>query len=281
MKRSFRIIIIGILMLALSPKVQGQSTALEPYEGSEHSYGWNGLHNGDSYAFYFTADTEGATLLNDNDVSEFNFITSTTGTVANNKASVSIAWDYGAAANIYYLWIEVSATSGCSNYRYVRVTPKVNSFDLLSENVPVENTVSCPAVSSADGFNPLVAEHDVGTTTLQFKIRREGGNRNWSFEPKLSINPDWNVDVAILSLASASAGNLTADASGLYTVPGIDNEVLVTVVVKNYAGTEQIVSLEVTRQIEDKTNLGDSNSENDKVTHRITVMPVIDGIEGV
>lgn len=271
---------LAFLLVVLSTAAKAQSTALFPFEGATHTYGWNGLTNGDLYAFYLTADAAGTVRLDDAIAGEFDFLDTTTGTVAANRAAVPLAWNLGASNNIYYLWIEVTNPGGCSNYRHVRVTPQVNQFDLLSENIPIDNTISCPAVNTADGFNPLAAGYDAGTTTLQFKVRRTGGNRNWKFEPVLTIDPTWNIDIAVLSIVGANSGTLVADASNVYTVNALDDEVLVTVSVKNQPGNTQVVSFEVKNQSEANTNLLDSNSSNDKVTHTIQIMPVINSMGG-
>jgi len=271
---------LAFLLVVLSTAAKAQSTALFPFEGATHTYGWNGLTNGDLYAFYLTADAAGDVRLDDAIAGEFDFLDTTTGTVAANRAAVPLAWNLGASNNIYYLWIEVRNSGGCINNTFVRITPQVNQFDLLSENIPVDNTISCPAVNTADGFNPLAAGYDAGTTTLQFKVRRTGGNRNWKFEPVLTIDPTWNIDIAVLSIVGANSGTLVADASNVYTVNALDDEVLVTVSVKNQPGNTQVVSFEVKNQSEADTNLLDSNSSNDKVTHTIQIMPVINSMGG-
>jgi hypothetical protein len=82
-------------------------------------------------------------------------------------------------------------------------------------------------------------------------------------------------------VTGANAGDLVANASNLYTVPSSDDEVIVTLLVKNYEGTEQIVSLEIRNQKEEQTLLKDSDNTNDRVQHRITVMPVISDLEEI
>ena len=62
---------------------------------------------------------------------------------------------------------------------------------------------------------------------------------------------------------------------------GTDKEVTVTVAVKNVPGAMQDVKLLIKNQIESNTNLPDSNSANDTVNHRIEVMPIIEGLNGV
>jgi len=64
-------------------------------------------------------------------------------------------------------------------------------------------------------------------------------------------------------------------------VNGTDNEVTVTVAVKNVPGTSQDVKLMIKNQGENRTNLPDSNSANDAVKHRIEVLPVINSLQGV
>jgi len=76
-------------------------------------------------------------------------------------------------------------------------------------------------------------------------------------------------------------GELEANASNIYTVPAIDDEVIVNVAVRNYEGTEQVVTLEVINQQEEQTNLNDSNPLNDKIEHRLLVMPVISDLEEI
>jgi hypothetical protein len=276
-------ILLVLILMLFSNIVKAQSSARFPYEGATHTYAWNGITEGADYEFFLTANSDGSGLMDDGSTFEFDFLDSPTGTVAPgiNQAAVPIAWRNGAAFKTYHVWLRVTIPGGCSNQRYVVVKPQPNTFDLLSENIPVDNTESCPAIAAADGFNPLAPGYNAGTTTLQFKVRREGGNRGWQFEPVVGIDPSWNLDVAIVSIVAANAGTLTADASNLYTVPASDNEVTVTVAVKNYAGTEQIVSLEVRNQKEEQTRLTDSNPANDKVQHRITVMPVILDLGGV
>jgi hypothetical protein len=152
--------------------------------------------------------------------------------------------------------------------------------------------MSCPAVASTDGFNPLAAAYDAGTTTLKFIVRRVNGTDNkltaqagdtydWSFQPVLSVDPVFSQGISIVSIVGVNSGKLVADVNNLYTVTGTDNEVTVTVAVKNVPGTSQDVKLTIQNQSESRTNLPDSNLVNDAVKHRIEVLPVIDSLQGV
>jgi hypothetical protein len=288
------IIILVLLAAGFSPTANAQSTALAPFEGATHTYQWNGLQSGDDYEFYLTADASGSVVLDDGANGQFDFIGNQKGkvVVGESSASVPIRWNTGASARAYYLWFKVTAPGGCSNYRYVGVQPQLNAFDLLSENIPVDNTMSCPAVASTDGFNPLAPAYDAGTTTLKFIVRRVNGTDNkltaetgdtynWSFEPVLSVDPAFNTGISIVSIVGANSGKLVANANSLYTVTGTDNEVTVTVLVKNVPGVSQDVKLMIKNQGENRTNLPDSNPANDAVKHRIEVMPVIEGLNGV
>jgi hypothetical protein len=288
-------IIVSVLWIAgLSQAVYAQSTALSPFEGATHTYQWRGLQSGDDYRFYFTADATGSVVLDDIASGEFDFVLSPMGKIGagSSTASVPIHWNKGASMHTYYLWFEVSAPGGCTNKIFVGITPQINMFDLLSENIPVDNTMSCPAVASTDGFNPLALGYDAGTTMLKFIVRRVNGTDNkstvqtddtydWSFQPVLSVDPVFNQGISIVSIVGVNSGKLVADVNNLYSVTGTDNEVTVTVAVKNVPGTSQDVKLMIKNQGESRTNLPDSNSANDAVKHRIEVMPLIESLQGV
>lgn len=284
MMTHFRKIFVFALVLCALPFVgKAQSSPSNPYEGAVHTYVVGGLTPGVEYQFYVSANEDGSGVLDDGSTFEFDFLDTPYGTLAPNEstASLPLVWNNGSAQHIYYLWIALTNSEGCSTSRGLKVVPQTNMFDLLSENIPVGHTVSCPVIDEASGFNPLATEYNLGTTTLQFKVRREGGNRGWSFEPLVTVDPSWNLDVAIVSVIDGNAGELFADATNSYFVPAAHSEVIVTVVVNNLEGVEQIVKLEVINQIEEKTRLRDSNPSNDYVQHRITVMPIISDLEGI
>lgn len=277
-----KIIIIGMIC-ALAISASAQSTPMHPYEGATHTYVLNGLSPGVEYIFFITSHADGSGLLDQNEINEFDFLTCPNGIVKANEstAKLPIKWHYGASFRAYYLWVTLTPPSGCSTSRSLEILPQPNAFDLLSENIPVDNTESCPAISKADGFNPLADEYSAGTSTVKFKVRREGGNKAWTFEPKVFIEPTWNVDVSVVHIMAVNAGIIEANEANTYTVPASDDEVIVTVAVRNYEGTEQIVTLVVRNQQEESTKLGDSNHENDHVQHRITVMPLIMDLEEI
>ncbi|MDA3815841.1 MAG: hypothetical protein PF486_00565 [Prolixibacteraceae bacterium] len=277
-----QILLTGVFC-ALVFVVKAQSTPIHPYEGATHNYVVNGLTSGTNFLFYVSAHENGSEVLDDGAVFEFDFLDSHEGVVPEGEstASLPVLWNNGASQYIYYLWIELSNPGGCATRRGLKILPQPNRFDLLSENIPVDNTESCPAISKADGFNPMADEYSAGTSTVKFKVRREGGNRAWSFEPIALVEPDWNVDVAVVSIVAVNAGVIDADESNIYTVLATDDEVIVTVAVRNFEGTEQIVSMKVKNQQEENTMLSDSNHENDNVQHHITVMPVIMELEEI
>lgn len=281
--KTFFVLGLVLVLWVFALTAKAQSLPARPYEGATHTYMVNGLTPGVEYAFFMASQTDGSGILDDGSTYEFDFLGTPSGTVnqGQSTASVPVMWQNGASQHEYFLGITITNPGGCSTNRFLRILPQINAFDLLSENIPVDNTVSCPAIANADGFNPLDTEYSAGSTTLQFKVRREGGNRGWSFEPLVTIKPEWNLDVAIVSVTGTNAGTLVADASNMYTVPASDNEVIVTLNVKNYEGTEQVVTLEVRNQKEEQTQLNDSNKSNDIVQHRITVMPVISDLEEI
>ncbi|HCY43606.1 MAG TPA: hypothetical protein DHV48_20090 [Prolixibacteraceae bacterium] len=276
------IIILVITLFAFGQAAESQSTAVRPYEGAMHVYTCNGISAGADYNFYITANADGSGRFDDGLTGEFDIINEKGKVGEDGLASSPIQWNMGASMRIYYLWLEATAPGGCSNYISMQIAPQLNVFDILSENIPVDNTVSCPAIASTDGFNAIASTYDAGSTTLNFKIRRENGTtNNWSFEPVLTVDPAYNLGISIVSIVGVNSGNLTADTNKLYTVNGTDSEVIVTVAVKNLPGTIQEVSLMIKNQGENNTNLQDSNPANDTVRHRIEIMPVINGLQGV
>jgi hypothetical protein len=286
------IIMLVLLAVGFSPTAWAQSTALIPYEGATHNYAWNGISVGANFEFFITANADGSGRYDDGLTSEFDII-NTNGVVGGDGlASTQIQWNTGASAHIYFVWLEATIPGGCSNYINIQISPQANQFDLLSENVPADHTVSCPSISSSDGFNVLASAFDAGSTTLQFKIKRisgtdnkltaqEGDTYDWSFEPVLSVDPNWNLGISIVSVAGVNSGILTADTNSIYTVSGTDDEVIVKVAIRNLPGTVQDVKLKVQNQRESQTNMSDNNPDNDVVTHRIEIMPVIGGMNGV
>ncbi|BBE17676.1 hypothetical protein AQPE_1833 [Aquipluma nitroreducens] len=244
------------------------------------------------YNFYITANADGSGYYDDGLTGEFDIINAKGKVGVDGLASTKIQWNSGASAHIYYVWLEATDNGGCTNRINIQITPQINKFDLLSENIPVDNTMSCPAVASTDGFNPLASAYDAGTTTLKFIVRRLNGTDNkqtalagdtydWSFQPVLSVNPAYNTGISIVSIVGVNSGKLTSDVNNLYLVKGTDSEVTVTVAVKNVPGVSQDVKLSIKNQSESRSNLLDSNSSNDSVQHRIEVLPVIDSLQGV
>jgi hypothetical protein len=286
------IIIIVITLIVIGLTAKAQNTDRQPYEGALHTYTCDGISVGAVYTFYMAAHSDGSGVYDDGLTGEFDIIKAN-GTVGDDGlASTPIQWNLGASAHVYYLFLEASIPGGCSNQISIQITPQVNQFDMLSENVPVSNTKSCPAVTSDDGFNPLASAYDAGFTKLEFNIVRKngtdnkltastGGTYNWSFIPVLSVDPDLNLGKVIISIQGTNSGMVTADANNRYTINGLDNEVLVTVSIENAPGNTRDVKLQVTGQREEITNLSDSNPANDAVIHTIEVMPVINGMGGV
>ena len=280
------------MLFVFGQAAQSQSTARRPYEGATHAYACNGISVGADYQFYITAYPDGGGYYEDGLTGEFDIINAKGKVGSDGLASTQIQWNSGASMHIYYVWLEVSENGGCSNQINIQITPQINMFDLLSENIPVDNTMSCPAVASTDGFNPLAPTYDAGTTMLKFIVRRVNGTDNkstvqtgdtydWSFQPVLSADPAFNSGISIVSIVGVNSGKLVADVNNLYSVKGTDNEVTVTVAVKNVPGTSQDVKLMIKNQGESRTNLPDGNSANDTVKHRIEVMPLIESLQGV
>jgi len=280
------IIILVLMLTGFGLLAKAQSTLQRPFEGALHTYRVN-VGVGASYDFYITANADGSGLYDDGLTGEFD-INNATGTVGDDGlATAQIQWNNGASSHIYYLWLEATAPGGCSNLINIQITPQANQFDLLSENVPVTNTVSCPATASADGFNASSDAYSAGYTTLTFKVLRENATINpltasangWSFVPTLNVDPDLSLGKVIISIAGTTSGTI-APVAGRYLVNGTDNEVIVTVSIENAPGYTRDITLSVTEQREDNTNLNDSDPSNDNATHTIEVMPIINGMGG-
>ena len=280
------------MLLASVLIAKAQSTVRSPYEGATHTYTWSGLAQGLEYNFYMTANADGSGLYDDGLTGEFDILNSSGTIGVDGKASTEISWNAGASSNIYYFWLQATTAEGCSNYRYVRITPQVNQFDLLSENVPVTNTVSCPATASEDGFNPNSDSYSAGSTVLQFKVSRENGTDNtltamvgdtydWSFIPQLVVDPDLGLSNVIITVEGTNSGVVLADVNDRYQISGLDDEVIVSVSIQNAPGYDLDVTLKVTDVQESSTNLSDSDPSNDNVTHTIQVMPLINSMGGV
>jgi len=287
------IIVLVLLLISFGFAAKAQGTPRYPYVGTTQTYAVNGIAGGVSYEFYITASV-GSARLDDIATGEFDFMGNTSGTlgVGDNVVSTQIAWNNGASEHIYYVGLQVTNSSGCSNSIYMEVVPQVNNFDLLSENVPVDNTISCPSVSESDGFNPLASAYDAGSTTLHFIVKRRNGTinntspapgdtYNWSFEPLLQVDPVLlGLSNIIISIEGATSGVISA-VNNRYTVSGFDDEVNVTVRIDNAPGTVRNVTLQINYGVESVTNLSDSDPSNDNTTHTIQVMPVIDDMGGV
>jgi hypothetical protein len=277
------IIILVLVLFTLGFTVQAQSTARFPFEGASHTYTCNGISVGANYDFYMAANTDGSGRYDDGLTGEFDFINNTTGTVGDDGlATTNIQWNTGAAAHIYYLRLEVTIPGGCSNSINLQITPQANMFDLVSENVPVDHTTSCPAVAAADGFSPLASAYDAGYSTLEFKVKRANSTKDWSFIPVLAVDPNLvALNNVIIKIEGANSGVITPDASKRYTVNALDSEVLVTVSIENSPGDKRVVTFKVTDQRESVTNLPDGDPSNDAVIHTIEIMPLINSMGGV
>jgi hypothetical protein len=277
-----RIVISLFVLLAFGLLAQAQSTPRFPYEGALHTYTCNGISPGAAYSFFITANADGSGMIDGSLTGEFEIFGATGVIGADGLASTQIQWNMGTYPNVYHLWLEATI-GGCSNNIRLEIAPQLNGFDILSENIPEENTTSCPAIAATDNFNPLASAYSAGETTLRFSVRRVNGSgdaHNWSFTPSLSVNPDLSLLNAIISVESAGEGILSPVA-GLYTVNGTDNEVVVTVTVENAPGYIRQVMLQVVPEPEQGTGIPDSNPLNNDVTHTIEVMPLINSMGGV
>lgn len=122
-------IITVLLLIAFGLSATAQNSVLSPYEGATHSYGWKGLQGGTGYEFYITSNADGSGIYDDALTGEFDFLTSSSGMVGigESNVAVDVTWNVGASLTNYYLWLKVTTHEGCSNFRYVSVSPQPNN----------------------------------------------------------------------------------------------------------------------------------------------------------
>ncbi|MBT3384871.1 MAG: hypothetical protein HN778_09455 [Prolixibacteraceae bacterium] len=226
-----QIIITLLLPIAFGLSAKAQNPVLTPYEGATHSYGWNGLQEGLGYEFYMSANADGNGLYNDALTGEFDFLTSSSGTVGIGEinATLDIAWNAGASLGHYYLWIKVTYPDGCSNYRYVGIAPQQNNrfvgFDIMASNqcFNIEGNSFEQPVSVLDNNDQLLAE-GYFPLTVNFTVNGAAFSQIVEFgQQVLQIREEWftidpllNTDVVVQIIG-------VTDKNSAQIQPGIEN----------------------------------------------------------
>lgn len=288
-------------MLGVSLKAEAaDGDHLHPYIGTKHTYTINGLHNGDAIDFYVTAkDVDNTSTLPDELESvgseNVELSVSTILSVSDSKASTEITWKkMPASGTAYHLWVKATS-EGCSNYRYIVITPINYVVDFVvyalgnQDNLTgsFDNTSTCIKPES-DKYNLSVQEEGVlvgaaksenGSTPLYFKVVRkvynmEGGN--------LDLNNAWKFDVTFSS-TTASDFSYT---NGSQTITAGINEKIIQASVSNFtnvASLEKALSMSISNAKDIDGNQDDDNSTShtfdDKNVAKITVngIPAIGG----
>jgi hypothetical protein len=240
-----QVIITGLLLIAFGLSAIAQNPALSPYEGATHVYAWTGLQSGMEYEFYLTANSDGTGIYDDGLTDEFDFLISPSGTigVGESEATVEIVWNTGASLKPFYVWIDVHEPGGCSNYRYVGVSPMPNNrsaeFDITASTecfntgsnsftLPVNLLDNTGQPLSALYF-PMMVEFTVNGTVQSQLV---GYNNQL-----LSINEDWfaadptqnsDITVEIINVTDAKNATVKPDVTNathtrtLFAIPEIE-----------------------------------------------------------
>ena len=220
-----------LLLISYGFSAQAQGTALQPFEGAIHTYLWDGLQEGVEYEFYVTADAGGNSVFDDGVTEEFDFLTTADGTVTegNSAASAQVQWNPGAALKNYFLWIKITGTSGCSNYRFVEILPQPNNrsigFDVVASNEcfsPGGNGFELPVSFLGNEGEPLAqnqfpvnVEFAVNGTVYQ-QIMQSGADNLQIENTMVAANPAQDTQV-IVEITGAT------DAHSAEIFPGEDN----------------------------------------------------------
>lgn len=207
-------IITLLLLISFGFSAQAQGTALQPFEGATHTYMWDGLQEGVEYEFYVTADAGGNSVFDDGVTKEFDFLTTANGTVngGNSAASAQVHWNPGAALTSYFLWIKITGTSGCSNYRFVEILPQPNN-----------RSIGFDVVASNECFSP-------GGNEFELPVSFLGNDGELLAQNQFPINVDFTVNGTAYQQNMQSADeNLQIESAMFAADPAQDTQVLVEI----------------------------------------------------
>lgn len=241
-QRIFTLIALAAMVL-IGGNAMAQSTARDAYVGATHNYAVGSLDDQDVWTFIVTLQTEN--LQNGDsptpvDGTEFDFVTTNSGTVVaatSTSADVDIKWN---TAGTYRVWIEVKdeGATGCSNYRFVKVTVTDNNFNvvIVSLGSGDENdtdvsaftakTTDCPAFVD-EQFDDDLTDTE-GSTYVFFKVTRT---------VTAASTADWKFTPTIGGTATVTTWESSVDGANWATVTTIGNQFTVS----DATGTEDNV----------------------------------------
>jgi len=233
MKKQLFSFVMMLALVIVAGSVFGQGTNKLPWVGVDKTYTVTGLTDADTYAFYVTSTSVTLpTSANDIDAAgnTYAFVSGQSGTVASAQAVMHIIWK---STTTYRLWIETSR-AGCSNYRYVTVTPE-NAIDFSITGIGSGLDTYDASAAGDDGGNicavPYNTNYDQeggsynsGSTYVYFKVFRTNGitANNWSFTLAMSLNAI-NLTSSDIQFSNTGTGAWNSLASLNITVTAQDN----------------------------------------------------------
>ncbi|MCL3782721.1 hypothetical protein EMN47_20230 [Prolixibacteraceae bacterium JC049] len=289
MKKLIFTLVCLVAMVGFSSTVMAQSTALAPYEGSTFTYTIGGLTSGDQITFFITHSTTVPTTSAGSNYTVGSGVTLGTGAaVSGTSADIEITWGVGAAAEVgtdgsYKLWVQVEdgGDGGCSNYRYVEISPVANAieFDVIALGVgnataptdiatitDQEGLSSCPDKfdfdysTGADG----TGSGDDGDTYAYYKVTRTSGTsgKGWTFDFD-ATNEGSAVAYGNIELSSNGSSFTVATGDGDLDDISVAADVdvyYVRVKVAVSQSTDQAIVSTISSETEADTGLTDSSS---------------------
>lgn len=274
------LICLGITMISNQTFAQldADGAKLKPFVGNTYTYTFDGITDGLDYQFYISTSNIGVGTV---DVTRTAYIpvATATGTVASNKAETTIVWPALATTDVeVYLFVKISGTGVCENYKAVGITPIDNAFALaIADNTPgTTSQESCPTTT---GLKAVVAPisnpayvYDAGTTTLTYEFTKSGNTNNW------------NLDFDIVQTGT---GDYTYTFNGSTTPIVVDNGTInvavngltsntqtLTITVNNVPGQTPVFVLSTNSVVDAVTSVSPGTLPTD-LTHTIKLMPVI------
>jgi hypothetical protein len=227
MKNQFKkLTMLFVVVLFAGSMFAQTSTPVAPFEGRIHTYVVGGLTPGDQYVFGVNTS-----ITAFGHVPSANF-TVTAGatdaaapvTATGTTASLSVQWNTGAAAaGVFYVWIKIIDSEGCSTYRCLSVDPEpapvIPSYDVdysVLALIAGDNNTSNTDITSSAGSNSVTGEcpgfidnnwvstwngvdnATDGSTYVFFRIKRTstnggGGSTPWQITPSSAFaGAEWS-----------------------------------------------------------------------------------------
>ncbi|MDQ2179491.1 hypothetical protein [Marinifilum sp. D714] len=282
MKKLLHSLLICLGILMMSSQIFAQNAPgekLQPYKGGTYTYTFKGINDNLDYEFYISTSNSG---IGAKHAALTGHITSSlTGKVAGNKAMATITWPSSLSlptgVTEVFLFVKISGTGVCENYKAVGITPIDNNMTLALALGDGETSPTCPDLT---GFNAIVAPTDTynpGTTELTFKFEKGGSTNNWDLEFDIVQTGIGDYSYTI----GGTTTNVTDDAA---TTPVSKtnlsgNTQILTIVVKNVPGEATPSFRIVPKSAKDAVTKVTVTTMPSAVNYQITTMPEIGDFE--